>query len=488
MKKTMIHILSLFVLFCFSMFGLVSCGSGGGGAGGTFFSQGGGIGGTGISVGTITGFGSVILNDSTYGVTAATNITVNDVSGKAQSDLDFGMVAVVEFSGTNATSITVDDELKGRVDSVNASNNTLTVMGNEVIVDDDTVFANTTGLTGLNPLLANEFVEVHGLFDFLNQNIRATRVERIAQPALNDFEVKGTVSSFNIPVGTFKIGNLTVNYSFNNVQLPFGFGNGSFVEAKGDLINNTLFAVTVEEEDEVPDVDPDDQFEIEGIITFIDNSQNPALITINGVDIVINGTEFENGDREDLAVGIKAEAEGVFNTSGQFIAEKISLRDSVKIETAITKAGNVITAFGSTIIVQITNFTKLKDDNGTITAVDINDGDYLEIKGFPAGSNSVVAIEIERENNNPPNRSILQGPVQNLSPPDLTILGVSVSTDSINTEFEIVDDELTTSALFFSAVRQIIDQNGVPVVKARWDSASAPFLDAEKVELEGDDD
>ena len=313
MKKNITNIISFFVLCCFLMFGLVSCGSGGGGGGNSILSQGGGIGGTGISVGTITAFGSVILNDSTYGVTASTSITVNDVSGKTQNDLDLGMVAVVEFSGTNATSITVDDELKGRVDSVDVQNSTIIVMGNTVIVDDDTVFQNTTGLVGPDPLLANEFVEVHGLFDFLNVNIRATRVERIAQPVADEFEVKGTVNSFDNPVDTFKIGNLTVNFSSITAPLPPEIGDGSFVEAKGVLNNNTLFAVSVEEEDEVPDINQDDEFEIEGIITFIDDPQNPSLITVNGVDIVINGTEFENGDREDLAVGIKVEAEGNFN-------------------------------------------------------------------------------------------------------------------------------------------------------------------------------
>jgi hypothetical protein len=489
MKKNIINIISLFMLCCFLMFGIVSCGNGGGGGGSSILSLGGGIGGTGISVGAITGFGSVILNDSTYGVTASTSITVNDVSGKTQNDLDLGMVAVVEFSGTNATSITVDDELKGRVDSVDVQNSTIIVMGNTVIVDDDTVFQNTTGLVSPDPLLANEFVEVHGLFDFLNVNIRATRVERIAQPVADEFEVKGTVSSFDNPVDTFKIGNLTVNFSSITAPLPPGIGDGSFVEAKGVLNNNTLFAVSVEEEDEVPDINQDDEFEIEGIITFIDDPQNPSLITVNGVDIVINGTEFENGDREDLAVGIKVEAEGNFNAASQFIAEKISLRDNVKINTeAEVDASGTITVFNGAVTVQITNFTELKDENGqTITAADINDGDYLEIEGFPGRTNSVIAIEIEQDNN-PPDRSILKGPVQNSNEPDLTILGVAVSTDSNNTEFEIVDDVPTTSSLFFNAVEQILNRPGVPVVKARWDSAAAPFLDAEKVELEGDDE
>jgi hypothetical protein len=428
------------------------------------------------------------MNDSTYGVTSSTGITVNDVSGLTQNDLKEGMVAVVNFSGANATFIIADNELKGTVDSVNAANNTITVMGMQVIVDNDTVFE-PLGIN-LNNFAAGNFAEVHGFFDFSNNTIRATRIEKLnAAPVPGEFEVKGTITagSFDNPPGTFMIGTLTVNYQVNSVVLPAGTGDGSFVEVKGDLNAGTLEAFSVEIEDEAPNANPNDLFEIEGIVTSVTPAQNPTQIVINGIPILISGAAFVNGDIEDLIVGVKAEAEGAVNANGQFVANKIKLKDSVRIAALIDSGSqnpgnNSFTMFNSTITVQITNITALDDKVGgsIATVADINNGDYLRIRGFPGSGNSVVALELERDNN--ADRSILQGSVQTFNSPDLTILGVTVMTNA-QTAFEINDVNIgLDSATFFSTVKQ------GDVVKAREDNPPVPLgntINAKEVSLEG---
>ncbi len=477
-KSTIVTVfIMLFLLPILSL----SCGSSGGGGGFSF--AGGGISGTGISSGAITGFGSVILNNSTYGVTSSTNISVNDTAGLTQNDLKRGMVAVVGFSGTNATSIDADNELKGTVDNVNAANNILTVMGNQVIVDNDTVFDNISPAS-LSGLIAGNNVEVHGLFDFLNNTIRATRLEKIAQPAPGEFEVKGTIAAGSLTGSTFSIGTLLVDFATNGVSLQ-GAAEGSFVEVKGDLIGGTLIAVSLERENEIPGINPNDEFEIEGIITSIDNPQNPAQIVMNGVTVLIGGAEFENGDLADLIIGVKAEAEGAVNAFGQLVADKIKFRDSVKIETTVDSVdvvNNTITVFG-TVNVKVTPFTELEDDRDNVSPFTINNiqpNDFLEIQGFPDSASSMVALEIERDNN--PDRAILQGAVQSVSNPNLTILGVNVNTSGITT-FEI-NDTASSAAAFFGTV-----QAG-DIVKAKEDPAVLPVntLTAIEVSLEGDDD
>ncbi len=452
----------------------MSCGDGGNGSGGVS----GGTNGTGISSGTITGFGSVILNDSQFEVTSSTSIRVNDTSGLSQSDLKLGMVAVVKFDGANATSISVDDELKGRVDSVDPDNSMLTVMGTQITVDNATIFdnINPADLTGIS---AGDLVEVHGLFDFMNLSIRATRIEEITQLSPGEFEVKGPVSSFDNPPGSFTISTLVVDYAANNVLLPTGTGNGSFVEVKGDLVGGELVAVTVEVEDEFPDLNPNDEFEIEGIISFVDNPGSPSQIRINDQLILINSnTVFRDGDITNVAVGNKVEVEGQLNASGNFIAEKIKLKNSIRIEAQVAKSGSTLTVF-QIITVNTTSFTDIEDDNGsTITADQINDGDYLEIRGFRGAGNSVIALEIKVDSDN---RSILRGPVDAVANPNLTIVGVTIVTNA-STEFEI-DDVPVSAAIFFSSL------NEGNIVKAREDSlVTTDTIIAKEVELKGDDD
>ncbi len=450
----------------------VSCGGG-------LELAGGGISGTGISIGAILGFGSVKLNDSTFELTNQTNVIVNDISGLSQDDLSVGMVAAVSFDGQNAEQIEVDNELKGLVNSVDAGNNTIIVMGNAVIVDNATVFANVAGLAGLTSGVDN--VEVHGLFNFNNNTIRATRIELLdSAPGTGEFEVKGEVSSFDNPAGTFTIGTLTVDYAVNGITLPAGTGNGSFIEVKGDLAGGTLEAVNVELEDEIPGLDADDDFEIEGIISFVDNPGSPTLVRINNQDIIINSnTEFRNGDATNLTVSARIEVEGNVNASGQFIADKIKLEDSIRIEAQVSRSGSTLTVF-SEITILTNSFTDIEDENGqSITAGDIQDGDYLEIEGFRGAGNDVVALEIEIDSDN---RSILEGPVDAINEPNLTILGVNIVTN-FNTDFEVDDVENVSANVFFNQVKV------GNIVKAREDSiVTIGQIVADELELQNDDD
>src|SRR6266853_1584760 len=101
-------------------------------------------GGTGItSFGTITGFGSVIVNGMEFSTSGAT--IVRDDVPVTQSDLRVGMVVTVSgtHSGSSgeATRIEVDDAVKGFVESKPDANH-WTVMGQIVLVDDQTRFEN----------------------------------------------------------------------------------------------------------------------------------------------------------------------------------------------------------------------------------------------------------------------------------------------------------------------------------------------------------
>ena len=113
-----------FISALFSVFLLISCGNGGGG-----MTAGGGIGGTGvISSGTITAFGSIVVNGTEFDTSAAAIIVNGEEIGVGDEivldNLDIGRVVTVEGTGNlddiSAVAVRViyNDNVRGPVESI----------------------------------------------------------------------------------------------------------------------------------------------------------------------------------------------------------------------------------------------------------------------------------------------------------------------------------------------------------------------------------
>ena len=171
------------------------------------------------STGRVTGFGSVYVNGVKFNTSSTTKISNDDVDdGEVITENDLKVGDVVEVKGTsddaanaNAQSIEMASEVKGPVDNVfNAATKTLVVMGQTILINNNTAIDNNIGPNGLGDLKVGDLVEVHGFRDGTG-NIVATRIER--QGAVAKFRVRGNISALNGAAKTFKIGNLTVDYS-----------------------------------------------------------------------------------------------------------------------------------------------------------------------------------------------------------------------------------------------------------------------------------
>lgn len=185
---------------------LSACGGGGGGtvAGGS----GGGVGsgGTGISVGPITGFGSIIVNGITYDTQTAT-ITTSD-----SPSLQLGMT--VEVTGTvqaglttgTATSVVAAADLRGTIDTLSLAPDQLTVLGTTVSTDSQTI---VDGAAAFANLQVGDRVQVYGLVDAAG-SVRATRIELL--PGATTPVLSGQIQNLNTGATTFQIGTLTVQY------------------------------------------------------------------------------------------------------------------------------------------------------------------------------------------------------------------------------------------------------------------------------------
>ncbi len=450
---------------------LVACGGSSGGLAG--------IGGSGfISSGSITGFGSVIVN----GVKFETGNATFDVDGNldgTEGDLAIGMVVKVNGSinadgvtGT-ATSIRFDDELQGPVSDLlplnpNVDNLTrsFTVLGVTIIIDStSTTFDISDDVTlgagetfDFTSIDNDNNIEVSGFFNSSGE-LLATRVELedIVFAPDDIVEIKGTISELDGTI--FKLGSLiTVNHTSAILDdLPNGLADGQLVEVKGtfDTNTNTISATEIEAEDD--SIDDTDEFELEGLITdFTDINTN---FKVNGIPVDASNATFEPTTltlKDDLRI----EVEGKI-VNGILVATEVKLEDgNIKVHASIGTidvAGNSFTLIpvsGQEITVTVTTGTQFEDDvsaspSPTFNISDLITGTFVEVEGHENdSSNGFTATEVEVKESDD---IIVQGNLQDfIANATIQILGVTFSVDfngisgTGETEFEnTTDDEIT---------------------------------------------
>ena len=218
---------------------LAACGGGGGGGGG-------GSGGTGasssvsaVSTGVMTK-GSTIVNGVRFEDNTA-NISIDDTPKTAlqlQNGMVVKVVGTVNDDGINGTAQRVNAlvEVRGRPTSVSTTANTqsLLLLGQTVLVDDQTIFSNLANFNAIVAGPTGTLIEVHGLRDATGQ-IRATRVEantaQMADSSLD--EIRGVVANgIGTRPSTFTLGGQTINVGAAAVIVPTGanWPNGTVVE------------------------------------------------------------------------------------------------------------------------------------------------------------------------------------------------------------------------------------------------------------------
>lgn len=250
-----------------------SCGAGSDYAGG-------GTGGTGISTGSITSFGSVVVNGVHFRTDndvapafrtkklsngmVATDCAVTDV-------FVVGMVVKVRHgtADNNASEIDYWNNVMGPVSAtVAGADNVIEVLGQKVVVDNAEVFSS---------LKRNDVVEVSGFTDDAGR-IVATSIALAAPPA-NEFQINGYVSGLSATDRLFRLGPLpggtgnTVTVSWTEAAIsaiPGGLANGMYVHVvtnDREPLNGVVGALRIERifpRTEFPDLATVD---LEGLIT-----------------------------------------------------------------------------------------------------------------------------------------------------------------------------------------------------------------------------
>lgn len=464
------------------MTALVACGGGGSSSDGTAPASSRPV----VASGTISGFGSVIVNGIRFDTSVA-EIEIQDQRG-TESDLRVGQMVRIEGrldasgSAGTASRIQRNDVVEGPVQSVDVAAGTLVVLGQTVIVDDNTSFDDRLAGRSLAAIALGSAVEVSGLRD-AQGNVRATRIE--PQRAGDDFEVLGQVSGHDSANRRFKIQALTVDYRTAQLDdLPGGApADGLLVEVHGATLdaNGVLIATRVEGKRPGVGADDDDEARIAGLITrFVSLTD----FDVNGQAVTTSAaTRFEGGTAADLVLDARVEVEGAID-AGVLRASKVKfemradLRVSATVDS-VDAANRSFTVLG--ILVQTSSSTRVEDKTDAqlrpFTVADLRVGDFVEVRGTTgATANSIVASRVERDD--PEDRVELRGPATDVAQPQLKILGVTVMTNA-DTEFEDEGDARISAAAFFAAA---VGSN----VKAQG-RMEGNVLVAHEIEIEDDD-
>ncbi len=352
---------------------LAGCG-GGGGSGTT---------GTTFASGTITGFGSVILNHKTRFDDSAAKIRSDDDDANEvhdKSELKLGMQVEVEAgdvtddsSGrhSKASEIRFGSELVGPVDAVNAANSTFTVLGKTVKVDPATTIFDDSISGGFSPALVSIVVEVHGLLDSVSNTYTATRVE--AKAGALSFKIRGVIDSINGK--TITIGGETI--SLDSIASLPTLKVGDVVRVKVNTVKVGSSWVAISIKSGARKVEDHDEAEIKG------------AVKITGTNLFdVDGTHVDASKVASMPVisdGDFVEVEGSI-VNGVLIAKKVELEDSSAAGAGEFEFHRKVTAPATATAIGNGTF-----DLGTAPNVTTISWDNTTTFVAPASSGSLVA-------------------------------------------------------------------------------------------------
>jgi hypothetical protein len=341
--------------------------------------------------GTVTGFGSVIVEGVRYDDSAAkVQIEYDPAAPKAApvSDLKLGMQLVVKVAKAGfADTVVSGSEVLGPISSITADG--FIVAGQTIKISTDsaspTVFDGVANLAGL---AVNDRVEVHGSRD-ANNNVVATRIERKNPSGVIMTRVVGTIAALNTTAKTFTVGGLVVSYSDTTRLLPASTSLASLADGQvvavfssasptAAGISAKTIAVKKGLESQNP-VDADKAW-VGGHIRDLNFASK--TFNLKGVSVDASAATFGNGTASDLANARKVRVTGVFQggvlkatdvkfakSQGDALVELIGPVSSFVSAKSFLVRGVPVDASGTAV-----TFT-----NGTVT--NLGDGVAIKLKG-----------------------------------------------------------------------------------------------------------
>ena len=282
--------------------------------------------GTSTVSGTITGFGSLIVD----------GVRIDDKSVAAGKERIDGIIAAVELKlgqhvevehdgNLVATKIRVNAEVEGSVSAVDLTAKTLSVLGQAIAINTDAALGPVTVFgapyTRLDDIKVADAVEIHGLIkiDAAGKvSLQATRIEKKSVDSAD--RVNGIVFDLVASAHTFKVGSLLIDYS-NAALSPAGvvLANGSEVSVaiplgtveKGLAVKASAIKVKDRKAES-----QGKQVELGGAVSAFNTAT--MTLTVNGVKLDVSVVKFDQPGKTlaDLKPGAYIVAKGVYGSDG----------------------------------------------------------------------------------------------------------------------------------------------------------------------------
>ena len=399
--------------------------------------------------GTITGFGSVIVDQVEYDDSTATVVRDDDPANPTPVTVDalrLGQQVNLSLRDGQCTSAFIEATVIGTIDkgSINPNDtgttntvaDSFTVLGQTVVFTPSgagaTVFA---GITDSTQLADGQIVEVHGTLG-TGGTVAATRIEVLPATGTTALRVSGIVA--NATAKTFTLGTLTVDYSqatlvpstatISNGEKVFVFANQL---PTGTAPNLTLVAKSIRVASAIFASRP---LRIGGLVTTVTPVSGQAIpnFTLDGFSVdASKATLNGSATAADLTVNALVVVEGTFS-NGVLVATSISITPassgrevmlSGQVSSYVSQSSFVVR--GTTV-----DATNATFKNGT--ASQLANGAFVLVRGHLSPA-AVVADEVIFENPPANQKFHLDGAVSDYastaSPPTFSLLGISMQLD-----------------------------------------------------------
>ena len=438
------------------------------------------------SSGTVTGFGSIFVDGvriDDRNVIAGVEQENGDVMN---AELKLGQHVDVEYDDNRvAKQIRITAEVEGSVQTVDTTKNTLTILGQTVVI-------NTTATTGpvtifdapytaLADVKAGDRIEVYGLIktDTAGKvTIQATRIEKEEAAAFQ--RVRGRITDLSTTASTFKVGGLLVSYAnatikptaaalVNGADVVVSISSTQTITA-GAAVSAAVIKVKNHREE-----NQDKDARLGGAISKLDATAKTFIV--DGVIVDASKAEFEQANRTfaDLFDGAYVRVKGSYQVDGSVKASTIVIRKFEHEENREVELHGSILNFVSNA-----NFTVRGvkvDASASTTKINCPPSNVLannlqvEVEGTLTSTGKLMATEVKCEEAQQ-GASIIER------------LGVASKVDTVAKSFTLGDTQAvvyTTNTLFVGVDPTTLSGKKVEVEG----TLSGSILTATKVKLDG---
>lgn len=385
-----IRAIAWFLLCC----ALSSCGGGVSLVGG----EGVGTGGTGISLGTVTGFGSVVIDGKSYNSASPlyyAQSSLSDAAPALPTDVNLGDQVQIDLDAQgNPSSVIIAPDLVGAVAAVDASgfsvNGVRVQFNNQLASGPLTYFS---GLQGPASLRNGMQVAVSGAYGINVSGttwVQATLVERL--PDTNTIlRTSGVVRNLDNGAQSFQLGSMTILYSTSTLLVPkqSTLANGVFVKvwSNQSLSNgsSTLSANTIRVRSLLGRVGT---VQLSGLVSQLSGDH----FQISGIAIDASASNL-SGYLTTLAAGQYVTVLGQIDSSiGGVIANSIDSYVSQPVQTAIQGTITGYTGVGAFFVRGVPVDASTAQISFAPGISSLADGVYVELVGTVGRSNSAIIV------------------------------------------------------------------------------------------------